>query len=43
MRQAQLNNDLGNPIFHNLREGFWLLDYHINRLKKRGDVFGPLI
>lgn len=29
------NNDLGHPLCNNLREGNWLLDYTVNRLKTK--------
>ncbi|EGR29515.1 hypothetical protein IMG5_154030 [Ichthyophthirius multifiliis] len=33
--QALIYNDLGKNLFHNLREGYWYLDYIINRLVKQ--------
>ena len=32
LRHAALKNDLGIPLFNNLRNGHWLLDYIVNRL-----------
>lgn len=34
VNEACLYNDLGKPLFVNLREGYWYLDYIINRLNK---------
>lgn len=36
VNEASLRNDLGIPLFVNLREGHWYLDYCVNRLKKMG-------
>lgn len=36
VRDASLTNDLGRPLFANLREGYWYLDYIVGRLKKVG-------
>lgn len=38
LRNAAIHNDLSVPLFDNLREGFWLLDYHVNRLKKNENL-----
>ncbi|EDO18360.1 hypothetical protein Kpol_1013p31 [Vanderwaltozyma polyspora DSM 70294] len=32
LRDVMFNNDLGHPISANLRDGYWALDYVINRL-----------
>lgn len=31
LRNAALKNDLGIPLFNNLRSGYWMLDYIVNR------------
>lgn len=36
INEATLYNDLGKAIFTNLREGYWYLDYAVNRLSKIG-------
>ena len=33
MKQVRLHNDLSHPLFNNLREGNWLLDFLQNRLE----------
>ncbi|XP_065200578.1 glycogen debranching enzyme isoform X2 [Planococcus citri] len=35
MDTIAFNNDLGHPICQNLREGDWMIDYTINRLKTK--------
>ena len=35
MDTIAFNNDLGHPICQNLREGDWMIDYVINRLKNK--------
>ncbi|KAI9136440.1 glucanotransferase domain of glycogen debranching enzyme-domain-containing protein [Paraphysoderma sedebokerense] len=37
------NNDLGHPFCGNLREGFWMLDYIVNRLDRYGKFYPSLI
>lgn len=34
VRTAQIRNDLSIPLFHNLREGNWILDYYVGRLEE---------
>ena len=34
IERAKKNNDLSIGLFDNLREGNWLLDYYIDRLKR---------
>ena len=33
MKKVRLHNDLSHPLFNNLREGNWLLDFLQNRLE----------
>jgi len=30
-------NNLGHPLFDNIREGNWLFDYYLSRIKKGGE------
>lgn len=36
VNEASQYNDLGKPLFTNLREGYWYFDYALNRLNKLG-------
>ena len=33
LESVHSSNDLGHPLCHNLREGDWLINYTINRLR----------
>mgnify|MGYP002480647701 CR=1 FL=1 len=30
--KIRVNNDMGHPMFNNLREGDWMIDYVMSRL-----------
>lgn len=36
VNDASLKNELSRPLFKNLRDGDWYLDYAVGRLKKAG-------
>jgi len=36
VNDASLKNELNRPLFKNLRDGDWYLDYAVGRLKKAG-------
>lgn len=38
LRHAAINNDLSFALFDNLRQGYWIMDYIINRLEKRPNL-----
>ncbi|CAJ0919676.1 unnamed protein product, partial [Mesorhabditis belari] len=42
LKRIRENNDLGHPICQNLRDGTWLADYMVNRLRERSGEFKEL-
>lgn len=38
LSSLQESNDLGHPLCNNLREGNWLMDYTISRLRQRSSL-----
>ena len=41
LSEIRINNDLGHPLCNNLREGDWMLDYIVGRLRTQ-DSTTPL-
>lgn len=36
------HNDVGHPLLNNMRNGRWLVDYHLNRIQRYTELYSIL-